>query len=182
MYCCAPRVTAADEKNETEQRPRVVVDSGKRGEESREPHALAGAVRHEFDQVLPHIVAALKREDGVAELRRRLDLAEKRLADRGKRPLIRGLRQVLMLARTLDFETDPKEAITMELERVLIGAGYEEFGEAGEGFDPARHEALSGEAPTGAPIVTAVIEPGLETLGEVVVRAKIEVASEGGSR
>jgi hypothetical protein len=182
MYCCAPQVTAPDEMNQTEQWPQDVVDSGKRGEERLEPDALAGAVRHEFDQVLPHIVAALKREDGVAELRRRLDLAEKRLADRGRRPLIRGLRQVLMLVRSLDFETDAKEAITMELERVLIGAGYEEFGEAGEGFDPARHEALSGEAPTGSPIVTNVLEPGLETLGEVVVRAKIEVASEGESR
>lgn len=182
MYCCAPQVTEADERKETEPRPREVVESAKPGEEGREPDALAGAVRQEFDQVLPHIVLALKREDGVAELRRRLDLAEKRLADRDTRPLIRGLRQVLKLVRTLDFETGPKEAITMELERVLIGAGYEEFGEVGEAFDPARHEALSGEAPAGAPIVTDVIEPGLETLGEVVVRAKIAVASEGESR
>lgn len=151
-------------------------------EEPREADALPAAVRDEFDQVLPHIVAALKREDGVAELRRRLDLAEKRLADRNQRPLIRGLRQVLMLVRSLDFEPDPKEAITMELERVLVGVGYVEFGEVGESFDPDRHEALSGEAPRGSPIVTALLEPGLETLGEVVVRARVEVASEGVSR
>jgi hypothetical protein len=168
--------------NQTEEQPQDAVYSGRPGEEARQPDALPGAVRHEFDQVLPHIVTALKREDGVAELRRRLDLAEKRLADRNQRPLVRGLRQVLMLVRSLDFEPDPKEAITMELERVLVGAGYEEFGEVGEGFDPARHQALSGEAPTGAPIVTGLLEPGLETLGEVVVRAKVEVASEGESR
>jgi hypothetical protein len=144
--------------------------------------ALPGAVREEFDQVLPHVVTALKREDGVAELRRRLDLAEKRLADRDRRPLIRGLRQALMLVRSLDFDPEPKEAITTELERVLIGAGYEEFGEAGEGFDPDRHEALSGEAPAGSPVVTRLIEPGLETLGEIVVRAKVEVASQGEPR
>ncbi len=167
---------------QTEEQSQEVGARGPRAGEAREPDALPSAVRHEFDQVLPHIVTALKREDGVAELRRRLDLAEKRLADRNQRPLIRGLRQVLMLVRSLDFEPDPKEAITMELERVLVGAGYEEFGEVGEGFDPARHEALSGEAPIGTPIVTDLLEPGLETLGEVVVRAKVEVASEGESR
>lgn len=158
------------------------VDPGRSSGELGEVDALPAAVRHEFDQVVPHIVAALKREDGVIELRRRLDRAEKRLADRNQRPLIRGLRQVLILVRSLDFEPDPKEAITMELERVLLGAGYEEFGEVGESFDPDRHEALSGAAPTGSPIVTDLIEPGLETLGEIVVRAKVEVASEGDPR
>jgi hypothetical protein len=182
MYSCAPQVGAADEINQTERQPQEAVDSGGRGEAERELDALSGAVRHEFDQVLPHLVTALKRDDGVAELRRRLDLAEKRLADRNQRPLIRGLRQVLILVRSLDFEPDPKEAITVELERVLLGAGYEEFGEVGEGFDPARHVALGGEAPIGAPIITNLLEPGLETLGEVVVRAKVEVASKGESR
>ncbi len=143
---------------------------------------LPEAVRHEFDQVLPHIVTALKRQDGVAELRRRLDVAEKRLAEREQRPLIGGLRRVLTLVRGLDFDPDAKEAITMELERLLSGAGYQEFGESGEPFDPERHQALAGEAPEGSAVVVALLEPGLETLGEVVVRAKVEVGSAGGAR
>jgi hypothetical protein len=165
--------------SESDEQPRDAVKLGAADEAPLDPDPLAAAVRHEFDQVVPHLVAALKREDGVAELRRRLDLSEKRLADRNQRPLIRGLRRVLMLVRDLDFEPDSKETITMELERVLSGAGYEEFGEVGEAFDPDRHEALSGEAPAGSPVVTRLKEPGLETLGEVVVRAKVEVASDG---
>jgi hypothetical protein len=142
--------------------------------------ALPAAVRHEFDQVLPHIVTALKRHDGVAELRRRLDLAEKRLAGREQRPLVAGLRRVLTFVRRLDFDPVAKEAITTELERLLVGAGYQEFGEVGEAFDPQRHEAVAGEAEEGSAVVTELLEPGLETLGEVVARAKVGVASEGG--
>lgn len=138
---------------------------------------LAAALRHELDEVLPHVVNALKRHDGVAELRRRLDLAEKRLADREQRPLIAGVRRVLVIVRRLDFDPDAKEAISSELERVLVGAGYQEFGEPGEAFDPERHEAIEGEAAAGSAVVTELLEPGLETLGDVVARAKVAVAS-----
>jgi molecular chaperone GrpE (heat shock protein) len=141
---------------------------------------LAAALRHELDEVLPHVVNALKRHDGVAELRRRLDLAEKRLTDREQRPLVAGVRRVLGMVRRLDFEPDAKEAIATELERVLVGAGYQEFGEIGESFDPERHEAVAGEAEQGAAVVAELFEPGLETLGEVVSRAKVSVASKPG--
>ncbi|HEY5332983.1 MAG TPA: hypothetical protein VIJ21_05490 [Solirubrobacterales bacterium] len=165
----------------TEEQPQGVVDSRDRVDNASEPDALPAAVRHEFDQVLPHVVTALKRQDGVAELRRRLDRAEKSLAEREQRPLVGGLRRVLTFVRGLDFEPEKKEAITMELERVLVGAGYQEFGEVGEAFDPGRHEALAGEAAAGSAVVSDLLEPGLETLGEVVVRAKVEVASKGES-
>lgn len=138
---------------------------------------LAAALRHELDEVLPHVVNALKRHDGVAELRRRLDVAEKRLADREQRPLVAGVRRVLGIVRRLDFDTDAKEAISSELERILVGAGYQEFGEVGEAFDPERHEAVAGEAAEGSAVVAELFEPGLETLGEVVARAKVSVTS-----
>jgi hypothetical protein len=147
--------------------------------ESRPDDDLAVAIRHELDQVLPHVVTALKRHDGVAELRRRLDLAEKRLADREQRPLVNGVRRVLGIVRRLDFEPDAKEAISSELERVLVGAGYEEFGEVGEAFDPQRHEVVDGSAEAGRAVVAELHEPGLETLGEVVARAKVSVGSGG---
>jgi hypothetical protein len=145
--------------------------------ETQQGDDLAVAIRHELDQVLPHVVTALKRHDGVAELRRRLDVAEKRLADREQRPLINGVRRVLGIVRRLDFEPDAKEAISSELERVLVGAGYEEFGEVGEAFDPQRHEVVDGSAKGGQAVVTELHEPGLETLGEVVARAKVSVGS-----
>ncbi|HEV2857685.1 MAG TPA: hypothetical protein VGW80_04705 [Solirubrobacterales bacterium] len=145
--------------------------------ETHQGDDLAMAIRQELDQVLPHVVTALKRHDGVAELRRRLDLAEKRLADREQRPLVNGVRRVLGIVRRLDFEPDAKEAISSELERVLVGAGYEEFGEAGEAFDPQRHEVVDGSAGEGQAVVSQLHEPGLETLGEVVVRAKVGVGS-----
>ncbi len=138
---------------------------------------LAEVVRHELDQVLPHVVTALKRNDGVAELRQRLDNAEKRLADRAQRPLVGGLRRVLGIVRRLDFDPDAKEALASELERVLVGAGYQEFGELGETFDPQRHEVVDGEAGDGSAVVVELHEPGLETLGEVVARAKVTVGS-----
>lgn len=149
---------------------------------SDEDSELSLALRHELDQVLPHVVTALKRHDGVAELRRRLDLAEKRLADREQRPLVAGLRRVLAMVRRLDFDAEAKEAISSELERVLVGAGYEEFGEAGESFDPQRHEAVDATAGGGAAVVSELLEPGLETLGEVVIRAKVEVGTGGESQ
>lgn len=144
--------------------------------------SLAQSIRHELDQVLPHVVTALKRHDGVAELRRRLDTAEKRLADREQRPLVNGLRRVLGIVRQLEFDPAAKEAIASELERVLVGAGYQEFGEAGEAFDPQRHEVVGeGTAGEGPAVVVELLEPGLETLGEVVARAKVEIGAGGES-
>lgn len=143
--------------------------------------ALAETIRHELDQVLPHVVTALKRHDGVAELRRRLDAADKRLADREQRPMVNGLRRVLGIVRKLEFDPAAKEAIASELERVLVGAGYQEFGEPGEAFDPQRHEVVEGTAGEGPAVVVELLEPGLETLGEVVARAKVEIGAGGES-
>jgi molecular chaperone GrpE (heat shock protein) len=171
-------MTATDEKTAGADSP--VPPPSTAGVESADQ--LAVTVRHELDQVLPHVVTALKRDDGVAELRRRLDLAEKRLIDREQRPLVSGLRRVLGMVRRLDVEPEEaKEAIASELERVLVGAGYQEFGEVGETFDPLRHEVIDGEAGEGAAVIVELHEPGLETLGEVVARATVAVGSGGDS-
>lgn len=127
--------------------------------------------------MLPHVVTALKRHDAVDDLSNRLDAAERRLAERDRRPLVAGLRRVLSLVRRLEFDPETKAAIGAELERVLVGAGYVEFGEAGEAFDPDRHEVVEGEAEDGAAVVRKLFEPGLETLGDVVVRAKVRVGT-----
>lgn len=138
---------------------------------------VAKAVRDEFDKVLPHVVTALKRHDAVADLSRRLDAAERQLAERERRPVVAGLRRVLSMVRRLEFDPEAKEAIATELERILVSAGYEEFGEVGEAFDPERHEVVEGEAEDGIAVVVALHEPGLEALGDVVVRAKVRVGT-----
>jgi molecular chaperone GrpE (heat shock protein) len=138
---------------------------------------VRSALRAELDEVLPHVIAALKRHDAVADLARRLDDAEKRLAERNSRPLVAGVRRALNTIRKLDFDSEVKGAILAELERLLVGAGYTEFGEIGESFDPARHDAIAGEAESGAATVQEVFEPGLETLGEIVSPAKVRVGN-----
>jgi hypothetical protein len=139
--------------------------------------AIAAAVRAEMDQVVPHLVSALKRDDGVAELARRLDVAERRLADHNQRPVIARLHRLVGLVRRYDLPADVRDAVAEELVDTLRGAGYTEFGSVGEVFEPGRHEALDGSAYGGSPVVAEVFEPGLETLGETVVRARVRVAS-----
>jgi molecular chaperone GrpE len=137
--------------------------------------AVRSAVRAELDEVLPHVVTSLKRHDAVADLSRRLDRAERRIAEREQRPLVAGLRRVLGDVRKLDFDAAAKTMIVGELERLLVGAGYTEFGEVGEPFDPARHEAIAGKAPSDQAVVLEIFEPGLETLGDVIAPAKVRV-------
>jgi molecular chaperone GrpE (heat shock protein) len=136
---------------------------------------IRSAVRAELDEVLPHVVAALKRHDAVADLSRRLDDAQQRLAEREGRPLIAGLRRVLVHVRRLDFDAQAKDLIVAELERLLVGAGYTEYGEVGEPFDPVRHEAIDGEAESDRAVVLEIFEPGMETLGAVLARARVRV-------
>lgn len=133
------------------------------------------AIRAELDEVVPHVVTALKRHDAVTELAQRLDAAEKRLSERNARPLVAGIRRSLNMVRQLDFDVEVKSAIVGELERLLVGAGYTEFGEAGEPFDPRRHEVISGEAGTESIVVLEIFEPGVETLGETVAPARVRV-------
>lgn len=138
---------------------------------------IRAAVREELDEVLPHVVNALKTNDAVSALTARLRTAERRLSERDSRPLVAGIRKVLRSARRLDYEAEVKDALVGELEELLIGAGYNEFGEVGETFAPGRHRVLEGQ-PTGSVVVVSeIFEPGLETLGEVIVPAQVRVAS-----
>lgn len=143
-----------------------------------ESEAMRAAVREELDEVVPHIVAALKRNDGVADLVRRLDDAERRLAARDQRPLIARLYRLVGLVRRLDLPDEVREMLLDELLDVLRGAGYSEFGAVGEPFDPVRHQALDAGALDGAAVVAGVYEPGLETLGEVVIPARVRVGAD----
>lgn len=138
---------------------------------------VCAAVREELDEVLPHVVNALKANDAARALAERLQVAERQLSERSNRPLVAGIRKVLRTARRLDYDSDAKDTLVGELEQLLIGAGYTEFGEVGERFVPGRHQALDGQAPGTAVIVAEIFEPGLETLGEIIVPAQVKVGS-----
>jgi hypothetical protein len=161
-----------DEANLSEELPRTVNENGDLTVE------LVDAVRAEFDSVIPHVVQALKANDSAQIVAKRLADAERRLAERDNRPIVSGLTETLRRVRKLEFEADAKATVVGDLESVLIGAGYSEFDDLGDRFDPARHEAISGVSESGEAVVVEVLEPGLEALGDVIVRARVVVGDD----
>jgi len=133
------------------------------------------AVRDELDQVMPHLLAALKRDRAFDALAERLRVAERRLEARRERPLAVAVLQVLHRLRHLSFDPVAKTAVDAELVEVLAKAGYEEIGAVGEPFDPARHQALDGASKDGRGVVVELYATGLACFGEVAVPAQVRV-------
>jgi hypothetical protein len=137
---------------------------------------VRAAVRDELDGILPHVVAAIKRDRAFDELSDRLSNAERLLAARRERPLAVAVHRLLNRLRHLDFDQAVKTSLADELVKILADAGFEETGRVGEDYDPSRHEALSGRATDGMATVTEVDARGLSSFGDVVVRAQVKVA------
>ncbi len=142
---------------------------------------VADVVRAEFDQVVPHLVAALKRDRAFDALAERLQTAERRLDARRERPTMTSLLALLHRLRHLDIDPEIFGSIDAEIVEILRQAGYREFGEVGEPFDPGRHEALEGRTIGGGGVVRQVFASGLASFDEVVVRAKVHVEPEPAS-
>ena len=140
------------------------------------------AVRDELDAVVPHLVAALKRDRAFDALSARLRETERRLEARRERPMAVAVHRVLCRLRRLSFDDQARAALDAELVEVLTGAGFEEFGSVGEPFDPARHEALAGEAQDGRGVVVELYATGLGCFGQVVTAAQVRVGAEAPSR
>jgi hypothetical protein len=138
--------------------------------------AIRAAVRAEFDEVLPHVVKALRENNAFDELSDRLRTAERRIESRQERPVIIGLHRVLDRIRHLDFDEAIKQALDKDLTCVLSEAGYQETGQVGEEYEPARHDAIDGRAVDGKAVVTKVHSYGLISFSDVVVRAKVEIS------
>jgi hypothetical protein len=138
--------------------------------------AIRAAVHAEIDPVLPHLLTALRRDKAFDEISDRLRDAERRIESRQERPVIVGLHRVLVRLRHLDFDYTVKQALDEDLTRVLSEAGYQETGQVGEDYDPARHDAIEGRAADGKAVVTRVHSHGLVSFGDVVIRAKVEIA------
>jgi molecular chaperone GrpE (heat shock protein) len=136
------------------------------------------ALREELDEVMPHLLAALKRDRAFDALADRLRDAEHRLKARRERPVAVALLRMLHRLRHLDFDPAAKQALDEELVGVLATAGYEEFGAVGEPFDPDRHQALAGETSQGRGVIVEVYASGLACLGEVASPAQVRVAAQ----
>jgi hypothetical protein len=138
--------------------------------------AIRAAVHAEFDEVLPFVVEALRRNKAFDDINDRLRTAERRLEARRERPVIVGVHHVLDRIRHLDFDPAIKQALDDDVVRLLTEAGYEETGQVGEAYDPVRHDAIDGRAVDGQALVTKVHTCGLTSYGDVVVRAKVEIS------
>lgn len=138
--------------------------------------AIRAAVHAEFDEVLPHVVAALRRNNAFDEINDRLRAAERRIEARQERPVIIGVHRVLDRTRHLDFDQAIRQALEDDLTAILTQAGYEETGRVGEDYDPARHDAIDGRALDGKAVITKVYAHGLGSFGDVVIRAKVEIS------
>jgi hypothetical protein len=146
------------------------------GPPSADPDAIRAAVHAEFDEVLPYVVEALRRNNAFDEINDRLRAAERRLEARRERPVIAGVHQVLDRIRHFDFDPEIKQAIEDDVVGLLTEAGYEETGQVDEAYDPGRHDAIEGRAVDGQALVTKVHTRGLTSYGDVVVRAKVEIS------
>jgi hypothetical protein len=136
------------------------------------------AVHAEFDPVLHYVADALGRNNAFDELRDRLRTAERRLEARRERPLVGSIYHFLDRLRHLDFDPIVKRDLEADLLRMLYDAGFEETGQVGEAYDPARHEAIDGRAVGGRATVTEIYTRGLTCLGDVVFRARVQVLPE----
>ena len=151
-------------------------------EESELPAGAAEAIRTavhaEFDEVLPYVLEALRRNNAFDEINERLRAAERRIEARQERPVILGVHRVLDRIRHLEFDQEIKQALADDIARVLTEAGYQETGHVGEDYNPARHDAIDGRAVDGKAVVTSVHTHGLISFGDMVVRAKVEISPE----
>jgi hypothetical protein len=137
--------------------------------------AIRSAVHAEFDEVLPYVVDALRRDNAFSAINDRLRAAERRIEARQERPAIIGVHRVLDRVRHLDFDESVKRALADDLAQVLADAGYAETGRVGEDYDPDWHEAIDGRALAGQAVVTTVHSYGLASFGDVIIRAKVEI-------
>lgn len=150
--------------------------TGQAGLPAGAAEAIRAAVRAEFDEVLPHVLEAVRRNYAFDEISERLRVAERRIEARKERPVIIGLHRVLDRIRHLDLDEEIKQALADDMTHVLAEAGYQETGTVGEDYDHVRHTAIQGRAVNGSAVVTRVHSRGLTSFGDVVVQAKVEIS------
>jgi len=130
-------------------------------------------LRKDFEKLAGHLGPLLAKQ--YQDTERRMRVLETRLRNRQERPLIILMANLLADVRRLDSAEDISEHVQDALLGALTRAGYQEFGSAGDTFDPVFHEPVSGSMGRSA-IVTQVHCRGLACYGDVIIKARVDVA------
>jgi molecular chaperone GrpE (heat shock protein) len=136
---------------------------------------LFEALRHlhdEFERLAASVRPLLTSQYQRTE--QRVRMLETRLRNRQERPLIVQIASLLSDVRRLSSGDDVKTHVEEALMHALNSVGYQEMGSAGDQFDPAFHEPLSGSTGQSG-VVTRVFSRGLSCHGDVILKAKVEV-------
>lgn len=134
---------------------------------------FAEQVRQDFDRLAAAVTPLLAKQ--YAEMQQRTRVLETRLRNRQERPLIIVLASLLADVRRLESVEDVKAHVEDTIAEALSRFGYQEFGSPGDQFDPAWHEPVSGSAGR-AGQVSRVYSRGLACHGDVIIKAKVDVA------
>lgn len=129
-------------------------------------------LRADFERLAAAVAPLLTKQ--YRETDARMRVLETRLRNRQERPLVVRVANLLSDIRRLESGEDVKIHVEETLLDILTGAGYQEFGAAGDQFDPDFHEPMSGSAGRES-VVTWVYRRGLACYGDVILKAKVDV-------
>lgn len=135
------------------------------------------AIRADFERLAEVIEPVVTRT--YAETQARVRALEQRLLSRQERPTVNRLAQLLVSVQRLSSAEDIKAHVEDSILGILKGLGYEQFGEVGEALDEDRHEVLNME-PGSDQRVTVVHNRGLQSFGDIIVRARVDVGGDPG--
>jgi molecular chaperone GrpE (heat shock protein) len=115
-----------------------------------------------------------------AETQARMRVLEQRILSRQERPTVQRLAQLLVSTQRLSEGADVRAHVEESILDILHGLGYEQFGVVGEPYDEQRHDVLTADAGRD-PHVVVVHARGLESFGDVIIRARVDIGghSEG---
>lgn len=143
------------------------------------PDSFAGETPEEADKV-GELLADLQRvQADFANYRKRALRDQQLTADRAKAGVMAQLLPILDdldRARSHgDLDTGPLKAVADKLVSTLEGLGLTPYGEEGDEFDPALHEAVQHEGEGTHPVVGTVMRRGYKVGDQVVRHALVGV-------
>ena len=174
------------ETGELRQPPAAAQDPLSQAEEAVE--AAAEAVASDDIRVAELTVDLQRVTAEYANYRKRVDRDREAVGEMAIVAVLAELMPVLddiALARANNDLEGPFKSVAESIEAVVTKLGLEQFGEVGEPFDPAQHEALThaerevaeGEAATAdaGPICTQIYQPGYRFKERIVRPARVAV-------
>ena len=144
-------------------------------DELRSLDARVTTLTETLDQLVPHLVSSLKRNQALESILERLDSAEKRLAARQEAPI------ASVLLRTMN-DAEARTVVVKGVASSLRRSGYDLIvPDPGSPYDHETSEITAADpgASIGpAPVVADLDSAGLACLGTTIIKAKVTLASE----